>query len=135
MNRYQKSVSIAFLIVGAELALKHGWFNKALSWLHAPVTGKASSMTAAPLADWQAAVFLYIAFIVLGEWPATGSIAQLLAWGLAIVDAPAAFSTAKAQGYLPASTKTTAAPAATNPVPNPTAASITSAAAAGNINP
>jgi hypothetical protein len=77
---------------------------------------------------------LYIAFIVLGEWEATGSVAQLLAWGLAIVDAPAAFSTAKSQGYLPASTKTTAAPA-TNPVSNPTAASIQSAAGAGNSNP
>jgi hypothetical protein len=134
MNRYQKSVSIAFLVVATELALKHGWFNKALSWLHAPVTGSTSTLTKAPLADWQAATMLYIAFIVLGEWEATGSVAQLLAWGLAIVDAPAAFSTAKSQGYLPASTRTTAAPA-TNPVANPTAASITSAAGAGNINP
>lgn len=97
MNAYQKSVSMAMLLVFGALAVKHSWLKRFGAWASSPVRsasadaaeGKADTGPQVLLADWQAGLVLYLFLMLIGDTE-VAPVAPPIAWAVAFVNAVAA---------------------------------------------
>lgn len=89
MNGDQRSVTVAFLLVAASLAVRHHWASRFTTWLgNPPKTGiQAPTSQIVPIGslnDWQAAIIAYGVLFVLADTQAA-PVTSPLAWAVGLV--------------------------------------------------